>query len=538
MVVDVSTTMRSLDFTGRALMVDVTCRLAIGQVTLGTFTFRTTVVAPVTSPVICVRRRIRSPTGSCTRHIAQTMDAGPELIYFRIQDSLVGSIEELLDMAADHHQADGDLAAFRARLRDWLAASGVPTQDTVGAAVRAVEETNAATIAAAKAYQAALYDAGFAGLTWPEEAGGRGLSPQYDVVAAQESAAYELPTAPLNVGLGMCGPTIRVHGTPEQRARYLPRLLRGEELWCQLFSEPDAGSDLAAIATRAERVEEGWRLTGQKVWTSGGRSADFGLALARSDGSVPKHEGLIMLIVDMRAPGLDVRPLRQMTGHSKFDEVFFDDVFVPDDQVIGRPGDGWRCARTTLSNERVSVGGSTALRGGNATMIAMEAQERGLANDPVWRQRIAEAWTGELVIQLMRERAKRAVLAGEAPGPEGALNKLASSQFIQLVSGLGVQLSGSSAVAWDPAEPDAEQWAARLLISPGLAIGGGTDEIVKNVIAERSLGLPREPSVGRGMSFHELRRLGARVMEAAPERSRPGADPSVVAVGAAGKAEA
>ncbi|OLO25815.1 hypothetical protein PZ61_0235875 [Streptomyces sp. MNU77] len=415
-----------------------------------------------------------------------------------------------------------EAAEFRAGLRAWLTDAQLEPMDGSAAAGRVAEEPDEKTVRRAKAFQSALHAAGFAGLTWPVEDGGRGLPEQYDMIFAQEAAVYELPTALLGVGLGMCGPTLRAHGTREQRERYLPTLLRGDEVWCQLFSEPEAGSDLAAVCSRADRVPGGWRVNGQKVWTSGARIADFGLALLRCDPSKPKHEGLIMLIVDMRAPGVEVRPLRQMTGHAKFDEVFFDDAFVPDAQVLGGPGDGWRCARTTLANERVAVGGNTALRGGTAAMVIAQARERGLAGDPVWRQRLTEIWIDELVIRLLKERAKRAALAGEVPGPEGALGKLAASRFVQAVSQLGAEAAGTAAIAWDPQDGNGDQWALRMCAAPGLAVGGGTDEIVKNVIGERVLGLAREPAVGRDTSFTELRRLGARLIEGNPSsRRRP-----------------
>ena len=256
----------------------------------------------------------------------------------------------------------GQYEEFRRRVRDWLADHAVALLAREGGHVEADDEHDADSVAAAKEFQSKLYAAGLAGLTWPAEVGGQDLDARYEVVFKQEAADYVLPTALFNVGIGMCGPTIIAHGTVEQRTRWLAPILRGEHVWCQLFSEPDAGSDLAAVRSRAVRAEGGWLVNGQKIWTSHGRFADFGLALLRSDPDRPKHHGLMMAVIDMAAPGVQVRPLRQMTGMSKFDQVYLDDVFVPDDQVIGDPYEGWRVARTTLSNERLAVGGNTARR--------------------------------------------------------------------------------------------------------------------------------------------------------------------------------
>lgn len=389
--------------------------------------------------------------------------------------------------------SDVDYEEFRRRVRDWLAEHAVALLAGEGARADADDEHDADSVAAAKEFQGKLYAAGLAGLTWPAGAGGQGLDKRYEVVFQQEAADYVLPTALFNVGIGMCGPTIIAHGTSEQRARWLAPILRGERVWCQLFSEPDAGSDLAAVRSRAVRAAGGWIVNGQKIWTSHGRFADFGLALLRSDPQRPKHHGLMMAVIDMAAPGVEVRPLRQMTGISKFDQVYLDNVFVPDDQVVGDPHEGWRVARTTLSNERLAVGGNTALRGGSIAQVIAEAAACGRLGEPVLRQRIAALWAEEAVIMLMRERMRRAVLDGQAPGHQGALTKLASSRFVRQVSALGLSVQGSFGVAWDMPGSSGDEWAMRLCSAPGLAVGGGTDEIVTTIVAERVLGLPREP---------------------------------------------
>jgi alkylation response protein AidB-like acyl-CoA dehydrogenase len=388
---------------------------------------------------------------------------------------------------------DGDYEEFRRRVRDWLTEHAVTLLATDGARAGTDDGHDADSVAGAKEFQGRLHAAGLAGLTWPTEAGGQGLDARYEVVFQQEAADYALPTSLFNIGTGMCGPTIIAHGTDEQRARWLAPILSGEQVWCQLFSEPDAGSDLAAVRSRAARGDGGWLVNGQKIWTSHGRFADFGLALLRSDPQRPKHQGLMMAVIDMTAPGVEVRPLRQMTGLSKFDQVYLDNVLVPDEHVIGDPYEGWQVARTTLSNERLAVGGNTALRGGSIAQVIADAAAYGRLGEPVLRQRIADLWSEEAVIMLMRERMRRAVLDGQAPGHQGALTKLASSRFVRQVSALGLSVSGPASVAWDSQGSSADEWALRLCSAPGLAVGGGTDEIVTTVVAERVLGLPREP---------------------------------------------
>ncbi|MWA07007.1 dehydrogenase [Actinomadura sp. LD22] len=386
-------------------------------------------------------------------------------------------------------------SSFREKLRAWLAEQHLPVLSGSDGAGRTAEEYDEESVRAARDFQRRLAEAGFAALTWPVEYGGQGLSSRYELIFQQEVAGYELPTTLLGVGFGMCGPTVLRHGTDEQRARYIPPLVKGEEIWCQLFSEPGAGSDLASVRSRAVRVDGGWRVNGQKVWTSGGRHSQFGLALLRCDPAAPKHAGLMVAIVDMADKGVEVRPLRQMTGHAKFDEVFLDDVFLPDERLVGEPGEGWTVARTTLLNERVSVAGNTALRGGSVSMLVAAARSAGREQEPRLRGRLADAWIDELVLSLLRERTKRAIEAGRTPGPEGAVGKLAASRYIQSASRTGVLIHGEDATTWDADEEGADEWALRLCAAPGLAIGGGTDEIVKNIIGERVLGLPREPRV-------------------------------------------
>ena len=346
---------------------------------------------------------------------------------------------------------------------------------------RHVEPDEVTRLARARTCQRLLYENGFAGIDWPREHGGQGLGAAEVVAFNQEAARYELPITPFIIGLGMCGPTIVAHGTDDQRARYLRPLLSGEEIWCQLFSEPGAGSDLASVRTAAVEVDGTWRLTGQKVWTSGAHNARYGMILARSDPSSVRHAGLTMFVIAMDAPGVTIRPLRQMTGAVHFNEVFLDDVAV--EGVLGEVGNGWRTALTTLMNERVSIGSGPSTFG-----VAFDDLRR-LATDAgaVERDALARAHTDATLVRLLGQRVTDAILAGATPGPEGSLAKLAGTAAAKRSASLAVGLVGPSAVAGDG------PWADAVCSAPGLSIAGGTDEVLRNVVGERVLGLPREP---------------------------------------------
>jgi 3-oxochol-4-en-24-oyl-CoA dehydrogenase len=312
------------------------------------------------------------------------------------------------------------------------------------------------------------------------------------LVIEEEFRAAKVPRA--NIGVGAWAlPTLIVYGTPEQQERWIAPTLRGEINWCQLFSEPGAGSDLAALSTRATRVEGGWVLNGQKVWTSLARSAEWGICLARSAADRPKHEGISCFMVDMKSPGIDVRPLRELTGNETFNEVFFDDVFVPEDCLVGTEHDGWRCARTTLANERVYMGGSNTI-GGGVVGALRAAEARGLADD-----RLALAEVGDLAVTghalaVLGFRMTLQALAGADPsGSEAAVRKLLGVQHDQHVQEVGLALMGADAAATDG---EAGAWASAFLFNRCLTIAGGTSDVQRNVIAERLLGLPRDPEPG------------------------------------------
>jgi alkylation response protein AidB-like acyl-CoA dehydrogenase len=400
----------------------------------------------------------------------------------------------------DESQEEAD---FREEVRKWLAGAGLAPAE-IGGLVSPWADHAEAAVVDARAFQRSLFEAGYAGLSWPERYGGGGLTARHEYIFDQEAARYELPIGVFSIGLGMCGPTLLAHGTEEQKIRYILPMLRGDEIWSQVFSEPAAGSDLAALRTRAVRDGDVWSLSGQKVWTSGALISQYGLVLARSDPKRPRHAGLTMFIVDLAAPGVTIRPLKQMTGHAKFAEIFFDDVKIDDDHRVGAENEGWRCAITTLMNERFSVGGlKYAQRGGSAHLIIDKARSLGLVTDPVVRQQLAHLWAKETIFGYLHHRVGSAVMAGRDPGPEGSILKLAMGAFIGLAAATGADLVGASAVAWDPDRPAADGWAERLCGAPCFTIAGGTTEVLKNLVAERVLGLPRDGVDDRDVPFDE-----------------------------------
>lgn len=330
------------------------------------------------------------------------------------------------------------------------------------------------------AWQRLLYDHGFAGLTWPSEVGGRALPSAYALAWADLEAEYELPRGLFGVTLEMVGPTLLAVGTPEQK-RHCEAILRGEEVWCQLFSEPGAGSDLAGVSTRATRTASGWRVTGQKVWTSEARHAQYGYLLARTDPDQPRHRGLTAFVVDMSSPGIDVRPLRQMTGGASFSEVFFDDVDLPPNAVLGEVGGGWSVAMTTLGFERFSSFGRSLGR------LVRQASVLGWSNG-IAREKFLDAVIEQRALAAFEAGTHQRILAGVAPGPETALAKLATGTVVTKLADavaetLGARLSRR--------EAGLDDWRLVLLSAPAFHIAGGTDEIVKTMIAERVLGLPK-----------------------------------------------
>lgn len=363
----------------------------------------------------------------------------------------------------------------------------------------------------------ARFDAGLAWVHYPTGLGGidapRSLQ---SIVDAQFAAAGAPDNQPrrIGIGLGMAAPTILAHGTDEQRRRFLRPLWTGEEVWCQLFSEPGAGSDLAALATRAVPDGDHWVVTGQKVWTSIAHEARWGILLARTDPAVPKHQGLTYLICDLTAPGVEVRPLRQLTGEAEFNEVFLTEVRVPDAHRLGAVGEGWQVARTTLMNERVSIGGSALPReGGMIGVLAGAWRKQPQRRTPGLHDALLRLWVRAEAARLTGERLRQQLAAGQ-PGPEGSAAKLTFARLNQEVSGLELELLGGEALRygdWTMRRPDQVDFTGgspgyRYLRAKGNSIEGGTSEILRNIIAERVLGLPAEPRVDTGVAWKDLPR--------------------------------
>ncbi|HUS61802.1 MAG TPA: acyl-CoA dehydrogenase family protein [Acidimicrobiales bacterium] len=368
--------------------------------------------------------------------------------------------------------------------------------DRVGLFPDKTREQDLAEVADAKAWKTKAFDAGFGWITGPIDYGGRGLAKRYERIYATLESQFAIPSqSPFGIGLGMVAPTILAHGTPTVKDRYLRAMYRGELVGCQLFSEPAAGSDLAGVQMKAERDGDEWIVTGQKVWTSGAHYSDVGEVICRTDPSLPKHKGLSCFVVDMHAAGVEVRPLRQMTGGSSFNEVFFDEVRVPADHLLGDVNGGWTVALTTLMNERAAIGGGGGGVGSMAFARLVElAQHMGKATDPLARQRLAEVFIQGQVARFTGLRAMEKVRAGQLPGPEMSIGKLSLTNNMLRIGELVALLLGPRLVA-DTGEWGTYAWADYVLGVPGMRIAGGTDEVMKKIVGERVLGLPKE-SVG------------------------------------------
>jgi alkylation response protein AidB-like acyl-CoA dehydrogenase len=389
-------------------------------------------------------------------------------------------------------------SAYRAQVRSWLEEhkSEAPILSGPGAL-----EDEAEIIAARRAWQGKLAEAGLAGVTWPKEYGGQGMGPIDQVICNQEIARSRVPGILDTIGVGMLGPTIIAHGSEEQKSRYLGSMLHGDEVWCQLFSEPAAGSDLAAVQTRARLQDDGsWRLTGQKVWTTNAQFASYGLLLARTDADVPKHKGLTMFVVPMDAEGVTVRGLRQISGEAEFNEVFLDDVALDQNAVVGGVGNGWGTALTTLMFERVTIGLGGEGMGYSSTRFALAiARDEHARVDPEVRHQLGEISSELLAVRFTGYRTLTALQKGQIPGPEAGLAKVTIVNGAVKAGDVIADVIGPDALSED------SEWAYMISFLPGLKSAGGTEEILRNTIGERVLGLPPEPRLDKGIPFSELR---------------------------------
>ena len=397
------------------------------------------------------------------------------------------------------------LEEFRAEASAFLAAHAEPRRersltwgegsDEVSLFPELSPEEEATLVKAAKEWRAKVYDAGFGWISGPPEYGGRGLPREYERAWQSLESGYDTPSqGPFGIGLGMIAPTIAAHATEAVKQRYLPAMYRGDVIACQLFSEPVAGSDLAGIQTRAMRDGDEWILNGQKVWTSGAQYSDIGEIITRtSTDPDSRHRGLTMFVVDMHAPGVEVRPLRQMTGGASFNEVFFTDVRVPAEFLLGEADQGWTVALTTLMNERMAIGGGSIAPGqGVSQRLTQLARHLDRAGDPGVRQALADIYINSSVARFTTMRAMAKLRAGQLPGPEASTLKLALTNNLQRISAAVSTILGPRLIA-DTGEWGTYAWADMLLGVPGLRVAGGTDEVMRNIVGERVLGLPKEP---------------------------------------------
>ena len=397
-------------------------------------------------------------------------------------------------------------ATFRAGVRAFLDKNAKRREPGAGMVYRAGNE-DPEFRKKAKDWQAKKADAGYAGITWSKDWGGRGGTPIQQVIYDQEEAKYAVPRGLFDIGLGMCIPTICTWGTQAHRERFARKALRGEEVWCQLFSEPAAGSDLAGLRTRSVRDGDSWVINGQKIWTSGAHRADWGVLVTRSDPNAPKHKGLTYFFLDMKSPGIEIRRIKQISGASHFNEVYFTDVRIPDSQRLGGVGGGWGVAITTLMNERLTSGD---LRGPDFEEIFELARhvplENGLAiESAAVRERLADIYVKTQGVRLTRFRTMTALSRGETPGPENSIGKLVNAPKAQEIASFAMDLMDAGGAVLEPdAVPMRAAFQEALLYSPGGRIAGGSDEILRNIIAERVLGLPADVRVDKDLPFDQL----------------------------------
>ena len=390
-------------------------------------------------------------------------------------------------------------ATFREEARTWLKRN-VPTE---------AEFADLDPMQQAKLWQKRKYDAGWACIRWPKEYGGRGATAIEQVIWSQEEAKYpDLPDGVFSIGQGMAAPTLMAWGKDEHKARYLPKLASGEEIWCQLFSEPAGGSDLAALRTKAEKDGDEWVINGQKIWTSGAHYSDYGILVVRTDPNVPKHKGLSYFFVDMKSPGIEIKPIKQLSGIANFNEVYFTDVRIPDSQRLGEVGQGWQVSITTLMNERASIGNGPSGVGFRALLdLAQTAtiDDKPAIEDSAVRAKLADWHCKRSGLKYGSYRSLSALSRGETPGPENSIGKLVGAPMTQDMASFAMDLMEMSGAVWDEEEsPEAGQFQATFMSIPGFRIAGGTDEIMANIIAERVLGMPQEPRLDKGIPFNEV----------------------------------
>ena len=391
-------------------------------------------------------------------------------------------------------------AAFRAEARAWLEAN-VPTEE---------EMAGMDGMARAKFWQKRKFDAGWACIRWPQEFGGRDANSIQQVILNQEEAKVAAPeTGVFGIGQGMAAPTLMTWADDEAKARFIPRLASGEDVWCQLFSEPAGGSDLAALRTKAEKDGDEWVINGQKIWTSGAHYSDWGILVVRTDPNVPKHKGLSYFYLNMKSPGVEIKPIKQISGEANFNEVYFTDVRIPDSQRLGEVGQGWQVSLTTLMNERASIasgGGGVKFQTVKRAAEALHIDGRPAIEDKQVRAKLADWYVQEAGLKYTIYRTLSALSRGAVPGPENSIGKLVGARKTQDMASFAMDLQERQGIVRDRHTDSAfaALFQDAYMSIPGLRIAGGTDEIMANIIAERVLGLPQEPRMDKGIPFTEV----------------------------------
>ncbi len=398
-------------------------------------------------------------------------------------------------------------AAFRSEVKKWLEANAPKEKDDAGDILG--ERGSKSWLEAQRAWQAKKASAGYARITWPKEVGGYGGTPIQQVIFNQEEGKHHVGgNSPFAIGLGMCIPTLMAYGDKDAIKRYVKPALTGEEIWCQLFSEPAGGSDVAGLRTRAEKQGEEWVVNGQKIWTTGAQISDYGILLTRTDANVPKHKGLTMFYLSMKSPGVEVRPIKQASGASGFNEVFFTDVRIPDSQRLGEVGQGWQVALTTLMHERLAVGGGTggALDVPQLMALArtLELEDGPALKNASVRERIADWYVRSAGLKYTTYRTMTALSRGQQPGPEASIAKIVVAPKLQDLSAFAMELEGETGALKGEDAPAHGAFQSGWMGAPGLRIAGGTDEILRNIIAERVLGLPQDVRVDKDVPFNKL----------------------------------
>jgi acyl-CoA dehydrogenase len=389
---------------------------------------------------------------------------------------------------------------FRKNCREWLAKNA-----KLKKGIEKNEFANIDFLQAAKDWQKKKYDAGWAMLHWPKEFGGIAASAIERIIWSEEESKFDVPRGIFEIGLGMCGPVMMEYASEEQKARYLPPMAEGKEVWCQLFSEPSAGSDVAGLRSKAVQDGNNWIINGQKVWTSGAHFSDYGILVVRHDANLDKHKGMTFFFIDMKSPGIDIKPIKQITGGSSFNEVYFNDVAVPDSQRLGEIGDGWKVAITTLMNERLAVGDANGADVEEAFRWAKNQDDIGepLINNRSVRSSIAEWYCEANGLKNTKLRTMSALSKGETPGPEASITKIVSANKLQDIGNFGMDSLDMSGML-KTENPEIQSFQNAWLGAPGLRIAGGTDEILKNIIAERVLGLPQDTRADKGIPYKDI----------------------------------